>query len=121
MPESPEPEAIKLVGRWSEISTLLPAGQSTVGPTVITQDQAGTQRIGFLLASHYDKTLRHVLIITCEPVPRLGPEPEMMLLLGGFDVREIMDDTTKNAGFLTFLYPASDSEELKKRLGTTDK
>ncbi len=44
-----------------------------------------------------------------------------MLFYGGFDAREIMDDATQDAGFLTFLYPASDAEELKKRLGTIDR
>jgi hypothetical protein len=45
----------------------------------------------------------------------------MMLFWGGFDAHEIMDDTTKEGGFLAFLYPASDAEELKKTIGTIDR
>jgi hypothetical protein len=44
-----------------------------------------------------------------------------MLFYGGFDAREIMDDTTKEAGFLAFLYPASNAEDLKKTVGTIDR
>jgi hypothetical protein len=53
-------------------------------------------------------------------IPSLCPEPEMMLFYGGFDAREIMDDTLKEAGFLMFLYPVSDAEEVKKIIGTID-
>lgn len=120
---APEAKALKLIGRWFDVSTLLPVGQtqSTIGPRVPTQDPAGRQQNGFLVASPYDKVPQHVLLITCELIPRLGPEPEIMLFYGGFDAREIMDDTTQDARFLTFLYPASDAEELKKRLGTIDR
>ena len=31
------------------------------------------------------------------------------------------DDTTREAGFLAFVYPASDAEELKKTIGTIDR
>lgn len=122
IPGAPEANALKLIGRWLEISTLLPIGQaeSIIGPKVPTQDRTGRQQIGFLLASPYDELPQHVLLITCELIPRLCPEPEVMLFYGGFDAREIMDDTTQEAGFLTFLYPASDADELKKRLGTID-
>ena len=120
---APGVEALKLIGRWLDVSTLLPVGPTptTVGPTVPTQDPTGRQQNGFLVASPHDKVPQNVLLITCEPIPRLGPEPEIMLFYGGFDSREIMDDTSRDAGFLTFLYPASDAEDLKKRLGTIDR
>ena len=73
-----------------------------------------------LVASPYDNA-RHVLFITCESISRLGPEPEMMLFYGGLAAREVMDDTTQEAGFLTSLYPASNAEDLKKTLGTIDR
>jgi len=118
---APETEALKLIGRWSNVSKLLPVGQfqSIIGPRVPVQDSAGRKQIGFLVASPYDTVPLHVLLITCELIPRLGPQPEILLFCGGFDAREIMDDTKQDAGFLAFLYPAS--EELKQRLGTVDR
>jgi hypothetical protein len=60
-------------------------------------------------------------VITCHAIIRLTQDPKLVLFYGGFDAREVMDDTSREAGFLTFLYPASDAEELKKALGTIDR
>ncbi len=32
-----------------------------------------------------------------------------------------MNDTAQDAGFLAFIYPAADAEELKKTIGTIDR
>jgi hypothetical protein len=32
-----------------------------------------------------------------------------------------MDDTNQEAGFLAFIYPVGDAEELKKTIGTIDR
>lgn len=117
-----ETASIKFVGRWFDIFKLPLGGQiqRVVGPVLPSQDAGGKQQSGLLVASPY-KDARHVLLITCEAIPRLSPEPELMLFYGGFDAREIMDDTTKEAGFLAFLYPASNAEDLKKAIGTIDR
>jgi len=130
--ESADMKAIKWVGRWFnladlkffrqiDVATLRLGGQieSVVGPNIDLKDPLGQQQRGILVASPYDNA-RHVLVISCEVIPRLGPEPEMMLFYGGFDAREIMDDTLKEAGFLVFIYPVSGAEELKKIIGTID-
>jgi hypothetical protein len=44
----------------------------------------------------------------------------MLVFYGGLDPREVMDDTSRDAGFLGFLYPASDAIELKRRIGSID-
>lgn len=118
----PETEAIKLVGRWFDVSRLLLGGQMqpTIGPMLSAQDPVGKQQNGFLVASPYDNA-QHVLFITCEPIPRLSPEPEVLFFYGGFAAREVMDDTAQEAGFLAFLYPESNAEELKKTIGTIDR
>jgi hypothetical protein len=118
---SPEAEAIKFVGRWLDVAALPLGGrlQPTVGPTITAQTPDGKQQNGYLIASPHDEA-RHVLLITCQPVPHLGPGPEMMAFYGGFPAREVMDDTTQEAGFLAFLYPASNAEELKKTIGSID-
>jgi hypothetical protein len=51
--ESAEKEAIKLVGRWFEIS-MLPLGnqvQTDIGPWLAAQDSQGKQQNGVLVAS----------------------------------------------------------------------
>jgi hypothetical protein len=61
-----------------------------------------------------------VLAITCVPIPRLGPAPEIFVFNGGFDAPETMTDPTKKAGFLAFLYPLSDAAIMRARLGSVD-
>jgi hypothetical protein len=50
----------------------------TIGPTLLTIDPDGSQRNACMFASPNANT-RHVLAITCEPISKLGPEPEMFL------------------------------------------
>jgi hypothetical protein len=122
LPEESIAGTVKLVGRWFDISALRLGGQksSVIGPLVPAQDSQGKQQNGFLVASPYDNA-RHVLLITCEPIPRVSPESECLLFYGGFSPRVIMDDTSQEAGFLAFLYPVGDAEELKKTIGTIDR
>jgi len=119
---SPEPDAVKFVGYWYHISTLPLGGQiaSVVGPNLSALNFEGKTQNGFLVGSPYGNA-GHVLYISCQQIPRLSPDPALLHFYGGFDAREIMDDTGREAGFLAFLYPASDAEELKKTLGTVDR
>ena len=115
------PEAIKFAGFWYALSTL-PLGAnppSIVWPQFNAITPAGKHQNGFLVASPYDNA-QHVLFIACEPIPRLGPEPETLIFYGGFDPRETMDDVTRAAGFLAFSYPAANADDLKTKLGTID-
>jgi hypothetical protein len=79
----------------------------------------GRQTNACLVASPA-KNARHVLAITCEAIPKLGPEPEMFMFYGGFDPAEVVNDTTRGAGFLAFLYPISEADEMRERLGSVD-
>jgi hypothetical protein len=114
-------ETTKLVGRWYDVSALVLGGQSqpTIGPVVTAQDPEGKQLQGFLVASPHDNA-RHVLFITCQQIPRVSAEPELLIFYGGFSAPDTMNDTTQEAGFLAFTYPAADAEELKKTIGTVD-
>ncbi len=114
-----EPGAIKLVGYWYNVSSL-PLGIKllpSIGPKFPAEDSR--QQNGFLVASPYNNP-EHVLLIKSYPIPRLGEQRELLCFYGGFDPRELFDDLTKEAGFLAFSYPASDVENLKKRIGTID-
>ncbi len=116
------PEAIKFVGRWFDISELRSQCQAIsnkIGPILATLQPDGRQQMGFLTASGHDNA-KHVLLLTCESIPSLGTQPELLNFYGGFDPREIMDNTMKEAGFLAFVYPATNAESLKETIGTID-
>jgi hypothetical protein len=113
-------EAIKFVGRWFDVNKMrLNNPTSTIGPTLVTLDPDGVQRNACLFASPHCEC-KHVLAVTCERVPKLGPQPEMFIFYGGFDPAEIMTDPTKEAGFLAFLYPLSEADKMRERLGSVD-
>jgi len=115
-------KAIKFVARWYDIATLPLTGEKelNVGPALTLQGAEGKQQNGALIASPHDDA-RHVLVIACEPMPwQDGQNSEMMLFYGGFDAREVMFDTARNAGFLCFLYPAAGADELKRLVGSID-
>jgi hypothetical protein len=113
-------EAIKFVGRWLDVNKLRFSNPTpTIGPTLLMMDADGVQKNACLFASPHVNA-RHVLAITCEKIPKLGPELEMFLFYGGFDPSEIMTDPKKEAGFLAFLYPLSEADKLRERLGSVD-
>jgi hypothetical protein len=116
----PPPEAVKFVGRWLDVSRMrFSTPTPTIGPEVPTLAPDGTSLGGVMVASPYVNA-RHVLLLTCAPIPRLGPAPEVFIFQGGFDPPEVMTDPTKEAGFLAFLYPLSDADQLRERLGSVD-
>jgi hypothetical protein len=113
-------EAVKFVGRWFDVNSLRFSGSATsVGPVLPIAGQHGNQRLACLVASPYANS-KHVLALTCEPIPILGSETEILMFYGGFDPSDTMLDPMKEAGFLAFLYPVRDSEDLKERIGTVD-
>jgi len=116
------PQAIKIIGRWFNSPVQLFGDNNLplrVGPNVSMMRPDGHQQIGYLVASPYDNA-QHILFLTCESVPSLSEEPELLIFYGGFDPPEVMNDTTKEAGFLGFSYPAHDAENLKQTRGTID-
>lgn len=115
------PESFKLVGRLYDHRALQFGGAvpSEIGPTVVMQDAGGNRTQGFLIASPFDNAA-HVLLVSCVQYHSLGPAPEVLIFYGGFSPPEIMTDATKEAGFLAFVYPASNADELRNRIGTID-
>lgn len=114
------PKAVKFVGRWFDVNSMRFSNPTpTIGPVVPGLDPDGNQTDQIFTASPYANA-HHILAISCVPIPSLGPEPEIFVFYGGFSSREIMTDVGKEAGFLAFLYPISDSEKLRERLGSVD-
>jgi hypothetical protein len=115
----PTAEAIKFVGRWLDINKLrVSEPNATVGPRHTMVDPDGERTDAILVASPHPT--KHVLAITCLPIPKLGPDPEIFLFHGGYDAFETMTDPTKEAGFLAFLYPLSEVADTRTRLGSVD-
>jgi hypothetical protein len=118
--EVQQSEAVKFVGRWFDVNRMR-FGNPTpaIGPIIPTTDADGVQRNACIFASSHGNA-RHVLAVTCQGIPKLGPDPEIFIFYGGFDPREIMTDSTKEAGFLAFIYPLAESEDIRERLGSVD-
>ena len=113
-------DAIRFVARWLDASKMrFSYPTDTIGPVGSLEDPDGVTRPYCLVASPhvYEK---HLLALTCESTPKLGPEQEMFVFYGGFDPPEMMMDPTKEAGFLAFIYPVSAAETVKERIGTVD-
>jgi hypothetical protein len=114
------PEAVKFVGRWFNVNEMRFNNPTpTIGPIILTLDTDGAQINACLFASPHANA-RHVLAVTCQAIPKLGPDPEVFMFYGGFDPCEIMTDPTKEAGFLAFLYPISEADKVRERLGSVD-
>jgi hypothetical protein len=114
------PEAVKFVGRWLDVNSMRFSNPApTIGPTVTMHDPDGVRTESIFVASPHAGA-RHVLAISCVPIAKLSAEPEMFVFYGGFDAREVMTDPLKEAGFLAFLYPVSEAEKLKGRIGSVD-
>jgi hypothetical protein len=116
----PMPEAVKFVGRWFDTNKLRVSDpNATIGPRQTAVDPDGVRADTVLVASPYADA-KHVLVINCEAIPRLGRDPEIFLFQGGLDAPETMTDPTKQAGFLAFLYPLSGAAKVRERLGSVD-
>jgi hypothetical protein len=82
-------------------------------------DPGGAWTNSIFVANPHPNT-RHVLAISCIPFHKLGTEPEMLMFYGGFDALEAMTDPTKEGGFLAFIYPVSEADNIRQRLGSVD-
>lgn len=112
--------AVKFVGRWYDVNRLhCSTPDATIGPVVPTQDPDGTTGEAIMVASPAANA-RHVLAISCVPIPKLGPDPEMFVFCGGFDPPEMMTDPMRKGGFLAFLYPVPGADEIRERIGSVD-
>jgi hypothetical protein len=113
-------DTIKFVGWWFDVNKMRFNNPThTIGPALLLLNFAGVQRNACLFASPYPNA-KHVLAVTCERIPTLGPEPEMFMFYGGFDPADTMTDPAKEAGFLAFLYPVSETEKIRDRIGSVD-
>jgi hypothetical protein len=62
----------------------------------------------------------HVLYLSCELNPRLSPDGEHLIFLGGFDPNDVVVDATRATSMLVFIYPAANADELRATIGSID-
>jgi hypothetical protein len=113
------PKALRIIGRWYWIEDLPVEPRPAVfGPQIQAVDPDGITHNAFIVGNPHD--LKHVLILTCVPQGSISPARELMMFIGGFDPPARIKKSRKPTGFLAFLYPAENYEELKQRLGSID-
>lgn len=124
---SSTPEAVKIVGRWYSLAGLKNRIHSakpttTFGPRAVCETPQRKRYLAFLLSSPQSFPLEgFVLILTCEKIRRLDKERQSALIfVGGFDTSNIINDLSKDTSFLALLYPASDYDDLVRRIGSID-
>ena len=121
------PEAVKIVGRWHSLTELKNRIHSakpttTFGPKAVCATPQRKRYLAFLLSSPQSFPVREfVLILTCEKIGRLDKERQSALtFIGGFDASDIINDLSKDTSFLALSYPASNYDDLVRRIGSID-
>jgi len=121
-----EPEAIKILGYWYSLSSLVSRfrGQvpDTIGPTLPCVTDSNKKSVAVLVENPYLKTKeKYLLMIMCEAMPMLDKDSiSALTFIGGFDPPKIVHDQTRDTTFLAISYPAHNYSELKQRIGSID-
>lgn len=114
-------KALKFTGWWYNVKNIR-VNQKNGGPLAQMKMYDGTYKKGFLISlptgSKYDQ---YFLFLTGELIPLLSKKKQSLLtFIGGFDKKEIASDLSKDMNFLSFIYPASDYNNLLKKINTID-
>src|ERR1035438_3761840 len=113
------PKAVRIIGRWYWIEDLpVDPRPPLFGPQIQAVNPDGIIHNAFIVGNPHDK--KHVLILTCVPQDSISPAHDLMMFMGGFDPPSRITNSRKPTGFLTFLYPADDYDDLERRLGSID-
>ena len=113
------PKAVRIIGRWYWIEDVpVDPRPAVLGPQIQAVDPDGIMHNAVIVGNPHDK--KHVLILTCIPQDSTSSAHDLMMFVGGFDPSSKITNSKRSTGFLAFLYPADDYEELKQRLGSID-
>lgn len=117
-----EPTSVKILGYWKPIGSIRPGGGSdTLGPKAAFQTPDGKFHEGFILAPRNFEQSTHILLLTCEGIPKLDKDRySCFTFIGGFDPPGISHDPTIPTDFLAASYPADDPQSLLREIGTVD-
>jgi len=113
-----EPPAIKFIGRWAKVTDIkgtMNPGQPQ--PQFAFRDNGET---GFILSPPEESLISDfVLLLSCKGISSLDPNRKSVFsFIGGFN--EEVGNITKDATFLTCIYPSEDFENLQKTIGSVD-
>ena len=115
------PSAIGVVGMWwpfGRLASIRPPDRDQFGPLErLVNRRTGKSFAAFFLAPPSPEPPTHVMLVNLGPI-QLPPgisEP-MLAFMGGWD--EDVERKAVPGGFLSFMYPISDPEELEARIGS---
>lgn len=114
------PKTLKFTGWWFEAKNLI-QNKQTGGPIVQMKFRDGIKS-GFVLSPLMAyKYSNYVLFLTCEVMPLLTKAKGTHLsFIGGFDPKKISNDLTKDASFISFIYPVRGYKSLLSKIENID-
>jgi hypothetical protein len=117
------PQAIKFAAWWYKAETLINLNQGGFfGPKAHTQTPDGKIRSTFLIGPPQGWPMeKYILLVNCLQIDMIDRSGRPLLnFIGGFDGLKRVGDLSKPVSCLCVSYPASDYDELIRRIGTID-
>ena len=117
------PEDVKITGWWYSIPELQARsadGNLPNEPKLLTQTPDGRVLPAFIVGDPFGFHSDRALLICFEIIKMNSADNSWFIFLGGFDAPEVAYDHSRETGFLAFIYPASEYETLRARLGSID-
>lgn len=118
-------DAVTVVGEWmpkARLRQLATERGEIVGPIArFPRKSDGKPYLACLLGHPYAGLADYVLAVNLHPI--LSPPAEVeptLLLLGGWDFDKPVIQHGDLVGFLAFMYPCKNSDEMRARLGSID-
>ena len=116
-------ECYKFVGEWAGPERFREElAKGDVGPYVLVGKEAERLELAMLLCPREGSPPDdRFLLLTCEAISPFNESEESCLtLIGGFDSSSKVRDLSQETSFLALQFPASDSETLRRQVGTVD-
>lgn len=118
-------DAVTVVAEWIPKARLRQVAEERgeiIGPVAtLPREAGGKPYLACLLGHPYPSLNKYVLAVNVYPMlsPLVGIDPTL-LLLGGWDPDRPAIQHGDSVGFLAFMYPCSNSAEMRARLGSID-
>lgn len=113
-------DTIKFVAWWYDYATVHPSNRRFNRNYLFKTDDGKTHWCFALQAPKTHPLSNMVLLLTSGTEFMTKEKGSHLLLVGGFDKKEISKDITKDMQFLSMLYPARNYEKMKQQIGSVD-
>lgn len=118
--EAKDNKAYKLLFYHYNLEKLYPHLRGPVaGPLLNMQLEDGGTQLNWMLSPPLGTAFEErIILLSCKEIPLMSPDPEpFVTLIGGFDHHHSPDQPTQ---FLSMLYPCSNFEKLRDKIGCID-